>query len=513
MAFDAPRGKVVLFGGIAESDAIFGDTWTWDGTTWTQASPASSPGARYGHAMAFDATRGEVVLFAGRLPNATTGDTWIWDGATWTQKFPPSSPPTRTEHAMAFDAVRGEMVLFGGLSGSTGDSLNDTWTWNGTTWTKVVPTDPPPARSDHSMAFDAARHRVILFDGLFAGDTWLFHFRGGTCSTAADCDTGHCVDGTCCDAASCGTCQACNLATSPGVCASVTGAPDPDSCSGTRTCSAAGQCGSALGQGCTSGAECASGFCVDGACCAAASCGACQACSMAFTGQASGTCADVAVGKTHATDCAVEAPTTCGHDGTCDGEGGCRNYANGTSCGKGAMCSGGTAIGNLCDGSGHCGSTATTVPCGAYACTSGVGCLSSCRTDADCAPMFTCSATTHGCVPNDAASCDGAHTLTAPSGTKMDCAPYVCSGTSCKTTCASVVDCVFPNECTPEGQCVTVARGPSAPAGSSGGCSCVVGVEVGQRRGGVFAMLAAVLAFVARRKRRAVSAADVERVA
>ncbi len=49
MTYDAARGQVVLFGGY-RSAHDFGDTWTWDGTDWTQLSPVHSPSARDGMA-------------------------------------------------------------------------------------------------------------------------------------------------------------------------------------------------------------------------------------------------------------------------------------------------------------------------------------------------------------------------------------------------------------------------------------------------------------------------------
>ena len=46
--------------------------------------PATSPSARGGSAMAYDAARGRVVLFGGADVDGTPlGDTWTWDGTTW----------------------------------------------------------------------------------------------------------------------------------------------------------------------------------------------------------------------------------------------------------------------------------------------------------------------------------------------------------------------------------------------------------------------------------------------
>jgi hypothetical protein len=124
---------VVLFGGINTSSQILGDTWTWNGTTWTQQAPAASPPARYGASMAYDAATGTAVLFGGDNQKgcAQLGDTWSWDGTTWTQQAPAASPPARYEAAMAYDAATGTAVLFGGFAcyGRHARYLRDTWTW------------------------------------------------------------------------------------------------------------------------------------------------------------------------------------------------------------------------------------------------------------------------------------------------------------------------------------------------------------------------------------------------
>ncbi|MBK8975934.1 MAG: hypothetical protein IPM29_08400 [Planctomycetes bacterium] len=172
MVYDAARQRVLLFGG----GQSLGDTWQWDGSSWTQVYPATSPPARFGHAMAFDAARGRVVLFGGEA-SAVLGDTWEWDGADWTQ-VSAVGPSARAWHAMAFDRVRGRVVLFGGSLGS-GLPLEDTWEWDGTRWTQSNPAASPSRRHSHAMSYDAARRRVVLFGGFditrpgpWLGDTW-----------------------------------------------------------------------------------------------------------------------------------------------------------------------------------------------------------------------------------------------------------------------------------------------------------------------------------------------------
>jgi hypothetical protein len=75
MTYDAARGRVVLFGGFDGSR--LGDTWEWDGTTWSEISHPVSPSARSSHAMAYDAARGRVILFGGLDGSLRLGDTWL----------------------------------------------------------------------------------------------------------------------------------------------------------------------------------------------------------------------------------------------------------------------------------------------------------------------------------------------------------------------------------------------------------------------------------------------------
>ncbi|HOW51115.1 MAG TPA: kelch repeat-containing protein [bacterium] len=190
IAYDAARGKVVLFGGITSS-ATTNDTWEWDGATgaWTdRTTVATKPPERAGHCMAYDAVRGKVVLFGGSRGHTLYQDIWEWDDATgtWIDRTPTGNKPaTRHHHAMVFDPVRGKIVLFGGLNGS--DRYQDLWEWDGATgaWTDRTPADSnPAARSDHNMVYDASRGKVVLFGGtsgsITYGDLWEWDGTAGT---------------------------------------------------------------------------------------------------------------------------------------------------------------------------------------------------------------------------------------------------------------------------------------------------------------------------------------------
>jgi len=88
MAFDSRAGVVLLYGGSVSRTEHAGDLWKWDGQRWTEIKMTGpTPGKRGLHAMAYDAARGKTVLYGGK--DFTTGkildDTWEWDGQQWAQ--------------------------------------------------------------------------------------------------------------------------------------------------------------------------------------------------------------------------------------------------------------------------------------------------------------------------------------------------------------------------------------------------------------------------------------------
>jgi Galactose oxidase, central domain len=106
--------------------------------------------------MAYDTVRQRVVLFGGS-PNTTSAavnDTWEYDGTTWTQRTPATSPPARNSHAMVYDSTHQVTVLFGGC-------CNDTWLWNGTTWTAPMPVQTAPV-VDMSTRPDGIWHYTTI---------------------------------------------------------------------------------------------------------------------------------------------------------------------------------------------------------------------------------------------------------------------------------------------------------------------------------------------------------------
>ena len=179
MAYDAARANMILFGGSDPSMEIHGDTWEWDGQTWTQVSE-TGPAKRFPGAMGYDVAREQILLYSGHFAS-TTGefidfdDLWSWDGDSWHEiEVDGSTPDHRTHSGFVFDPVTQRVLLVGSGSGTF---LPDVWSWDGSKW-EEIPTSNTPARSGHNIAYDPARDRFVLFGGVdrpggtALDDTW-----------------------------------------------------------------------------------------------------------------------------------------------------------------------------------------------------------------------------------------------------------------------------------------------------------------------------------------------------
>lgn len=157
IAADPARHQVVLFGGGADFTKPTSDTWTWDGSSWTQRHPSSSPPARSYPSMAYDAARHTVVIFGGMTavngPSTPSNlnDTWLWNGTTWKEARSAVVPPPTNGAAMAYDPALGQTVLL---------DAGFTWTWDGVEWSKRA--TAPPGKALAKMVYDPASGTLVV---------------------------------------------------------------------------------------------------------------------------------------------------------------------------------------------------------------------------------------------------------------------------------------------------------------------------------------------------------------
>jgi hypothetical protein len=145
----SPSASLARFLGLATVVFIAGMLAPVASATGAGAERATPPGRFYA-GIAFDAARNQVVMFGGHGETSALNDTWTWDGTSWTKRMPAHRPRARVGMGMAYDALTSQVILFGGVD-KTGTVLGDTWAWDGADWTKLHPTDAPSPRDGNGL--------------------------------------------------------------------------------------------------------------------------------------------------------------------------------------------------------------------------------------------------------------------------------------------------------------------------------------------------------------------------
>ncbi|MGH7685286.1 MAG: kelch repeat-containing protein [Candidatus Dormibacteria bacterium] len=158
------RSALVAVGLIAVAGAGAGAYLGLRGAHSSGSGLGDTPSARAYAAAAYDEARKQVVLFGGSTADGTTlGDTWTWDGSTWSPQHPSVTPPARSAAAMSYDPSSRDVLLFGGRDSQKSSVLTDTWEWDGSNWHATARSTPSgPGGPAPSMATDPTTGQVIL---------------------------------------------------------------------------------------------------------------------------------------------------------------------------------------------------------------------------------------------------------------------------------------------------------------------------------------------------------------
>ena len=132
--------------------------WEWTGNGWTSIQEAST-----GVTTPYFDVPPVTDLAAGNVVGLdTNGNTYIStdSSASWGKAWPVTEPPLRSDFALSYDAATSQVVLFGGTVSSQGLStsevVNDTWTWDGSNWTKRAGLTLSPTPSGSAVPVPSA---------------------------------------------------------------------------------------------------------------------------------------------------------------------------------------------------------------------------------------------------------------------------------------------------------------------------------------------------------------------
>ncbi len=188
MVYDSALGHVILLAAASGTSGAedVNNTWEFTGTDWQRLTPtASFSPPRSEGAVVFDPIASQIVLFGGYscTPSCTNlGDTWTFDGTTWTQQSPTTSPAWRNQPGATYDPLAGSVVVFGGHDGYT--FYDDTWLYRSGDWTQLSGGSAPSVRWAPAMVFDPVGERTVMFGGYnytsnldqFSAETWVLAF-------------------------------------------------------------------------------------------------------------------------------------------------------------------------------------------------------------------------------------------------------------------------------------------------------------------------------------------------
>ncbi len=177
LAYNSDANRVILFGGQVSGGTKVGGTWEYNGTNWTKRNPDTSPPNRSSTSMVYDSNRNVIVLFGGAGNGGKLADTWEYDYSAnnWTNVTPSTSPSARNWPGLAYDSERNEVILFGGQDANN-DYVNDTWVYDGTSWTDISNSVRPSNRLG-VINYDPLRDRTLLIggdNGTYLTDVWDF---------------------------------------------------------------------------------------------------------------------------------------------------------------------------------------------------------------------------------------------------------------------------------------------------------------------------------------------------
>jgi Divergent InlB B-repeat domain/Galactose oxidase, central domain len=192
LIIDAPRGRVVLFGGFGNYGPL-ADVWTTPlagPLPWTRLYPGGAHLSRYHHAAVYDSVGQRMIVFGGvDVTNTASNETWslaLTGTPTWSLLSPSGTPPVGRETApAAYDSQRRRMLVFGGSDG-LGASLGDLWALDlagGGSWSEIVAAGAPGANYFATLVYDAPRDRAVVA-AMSADDNrthvWTLPLSGGS---------------------------------------------------------------------------------------------------------------------------------------------------------------------------------------------------------------------------------------------------------------------------------------------------------------------------------------------
>jgi hypothetical protein len=207
VVYDPVSNRAIIHGGcLGNCSPITDETWVLSNANGSGGTPewTQLPSAAYirtFHVGVYDPGSNRMMVYGGRsdAPSSADGNVWVLTDANgigtpaWIELAPVGDiPPKRDVSASGtYDPSSNRLIIFGGYS-TIGTYLHDVWVLShanglgGTPeWTQLLPSGTAPSpRGGHSMVYDPATNRMMVFGGYTAGslatnEVWVLTHANG----------------------------------------------------------------------------------------------------------------------------------------------------------------------------------------------------------------------------------------------------------------------------------------------------------------------------------------------
>lgn len=190
MVYDKSRQKSILFSGLDPFENPVNETWSWNGEQWKLLNQ-EGPESRGHFGFVYDPSQRQTLLFGG-YTSTVSNEFWAWKDGAW-QELDVQGPGALSHFGMTWNKDENALYVFGGAtSGSTFASLTDkTWVLRDGHWQELSPAISPSRRGNPAMGYDLVRKRVVLYGGFDSArnnlnDTWEWDGETWTCMENCD---------------------------------------------------------------------------------------------------------------------------------------------------------------------------------------------------------------------------------------------------------------------------------------------------------------------------------------
>lgn len=137
-------------------------------TVWTTTPNHGAEFAPTRGQMVYHAGIAKIVAFPGQVEENVPAPTYVWQNDGWREVVGANDGPLppRFGHSMTYDVARDRLVLFGGQKRQNFD-LDDVWEFDGTTWQEIQPAGgvKPPPQYGHRLVYVNHLQKSVLLPG------------------------------------------------------------------------------------------------------------------------------------------------------------------------------------------------------------------------------------------------------------------------------------------------------------------------------------------------------------